>query len=87
MDRTETVVREVIKERDSMVVRVVELEQVTNIFVYDTIKVFVDIPPDSVTVYSVWEYESFDGIEKTTKRDTLQKNRVHRHYAQKYIIK
>tara|TARA_R100001440_G_scaffold22853_2_gene37290 strand:+ start:2694 stop:3173 length:480 start_codon:yes stop_codon:yes gene_type:complete len=87
MDRTETVVREVIKERDSMVVRVVELEQVTNIFVYDTVKVFVDIPPDSVTIYSVWEYESFDGIEKTTKRDTLQKNRVHRHYAQKYIIK
>jgi len=87
MDRTETVVREVIKERDSMVVRVVELEQVTNIFVYDTVKVFVDIPPDSVTVYSVWEYESFDGIEKTIKRDTLQKNRVHRHYAQKYIIK
>ncbi len=87
MERTETVVREVIKERDSMVVRVVELEQVTNIVIYDTVKVFVDIPPDSVTVYSVWEYESFDGTETTTKRDTLQANRVHRHYAQKYIIK
>ena len=48
MDKTETIVKEVVRERDSMVVRIVELEQVTNITVYDTIKVYVPIQPDSV---------------------------------------
>lgn len=87
MDKTETIVKEVVRERDSMVVRIVELEQVTNITVYDTIKVYVPIQPDSVTIYNVWEYETFDGKVTRSTRDTVQSNTVYRHYAQKYIMK
>ena len=87
MDKTETIVKEVVRERDSMVVRIVELEQVTNITVYDTIRVYVPIQPDSVTIYNVWEYETFDGKVTRSTRDTVQSNTVYRHYAQKYIMK
>ena len=87
MDKTETIVKEVVRERDSMVVRIVELEQVTNITVYDTIKVYVPVQPDSVTIYNVWEYETFDGKVTRNTRDTIQSNTVYRHYAQKYIMK
>ena len=87
MDKTETIVKEVVRERDSMVVRIVELEQVTNITVYDTIKVYVPVQPDSVTIYNVWEYETFDGKVTRSTRDTVQSNTVYRHYAQKYIMK
>ncbi len=86
MSKTEIVIKEVVKERDSMVIRVVELEEITNIIIYDTVKVYVQIPPDSVTLYNIWEYKTFDGIETRSSRDTIQKNRVHRHYAQKFII-
>jgi len=87
MDKTETIVKEVVRERDSMVVRIVELEQVTNITVYDTIRVYVPIQPDSVTIYNVWEYETFDGKVVKSARDTVQSSTVYRHYAQKYIMK
>ena len=87
MDKTETVVKEVVDERDSVVVRLVELQKITNITVYDTVKVYVDIPPDSVTIYNVWEYEGFDGKVTRSTRDTISKRRVYRHYAQKYIMK
>ena len=87
MDKTETIVKEVVRERDSMVVRIVELEQVTNITVYDTIKVYVPVQPDSVTIYNVWEYETFDGKVTRSTRDAIQSNTVYRHYAQKYIMK
>jgi len=86
INQTETIVKEVVKERDSMVVRIVELEQVTNITVYDTVKVYVPTSPDSVTIYNVWEYESFDGKEIRSTRDTVETKRVYKHYAQKYII-
>ena len=86
MNQTETIVKEVVRERDSMVVRIVELEQVTNITVYDTVRVYVPIQPDSVTIYNVWEYESFDGKEIRNTRDTVETKRVYKHYAQKYII-
>ena len=87
MDKTETIVKEVVRERDSMVVRIVELEQVTNITVYDTVRVYVPIQPDSVTIYNVWEYETFDGKVTRSTRDTVQTSKVFRHYAQKYIMK
>ena len=87
MDKTETIVKEVVRERDSMVVRIVELEQVTNITVYDTVRVYVPIKPDSVTIYNVWEYETFDGKVTRSTRDTVQTSKVYRHYAQKYIMK
>ena len=87
MDKTETIVKEVVRERDSMVVRIVELEQVTNITVYDTVRVYVPIQPDSVTIYNVWEYETFDGKVVKSTRDTVQSGTVYRHYAQKYIMK
>ena len=87
MDKTETIVKEVVRERDSMVVRIVELEQVTNIIVYDTVRVYVPVQPDSVTIYNVWEYETFDGKVTRSTRDTVQSNTVYRHYAQKYIMK
>ena len=87
INQTETIVREVVKERDSMVVRIVELEQVKNITVYDTVRVYVPTQPDSVTIYNIWEYEDFDGIERRHTRDTIQKGRVYRHFAQKYIMK
>jgi len=87
MDKTETIVKEVVRERDSMVVRIVELEQVTNITVYDTVRVYVPIQPDSVTIYNVWEYETFDGKVVKSARDTVQSSTVYRHYAQKYIMK
>ena len=87
MDKTETIVKEVVRERDSMVVRIVELEQVTNITVYDPVRVYVPIQPDSVTIYNVWEYETFDGKVTRSTRDTVQTSKVYRHYAQKYIMK
>ena len=87
MDKTETIAKEVVRERDSMVVRIVELEQVTNITVYDTVRVYVPIQPDSVTIYNVWEYETFDGKVTRSTRDTVQTSKVYRHYAQKYIMK
>ena len=87
MDKTETIVKEVVRERDSMVVRIVELEQVTTITVYDTVRVYVPIQPDSVTIYNVWEYETFDGKVVKSTRDTVQSGTVYRHYAQKYIMK
>ena len=87
MDKTETIVKEVVRERDSMVVRIVELEQVTNITVYDTVRVYVPIQPDSVTIYNVWEYETFVGKVIKNARDTVQSSTVYRHYAQKYIMK
>ena len=87
MDKTETIVKEVVRERDSMVVRIVELEQVPNITVYDTVRVYVPIQPDSVTIYNVWEYETFDGKVTRSTRDTVQTSKVYRHYAQKYIMK
>ena len=87
MDKTETIVKEVVRERDSMVVRIVELEQVTTITVYDTVRVYVPIQPDSVTIYNVWEYETFDGKVIKSARDTVQSSTVYRHYAQKYIMK
>ena len=87
MDKTETIVKEVVRERDSMVVRIVELEQVTSITVYDTVRVYVPIQPDSVTIYNVWEYETFDGKVIKSARDTVQSSIVYRHYAQKYIMK
>ena len=87
MDKTETIVKEVVRERDSMVVRIVELEQVTSITVYDTVRVYVPIQPDSVTIYNVWEYETFDGKVIKSARDTVQSSTVYRHYAQKYIMK
>ena len=87
MDKTETIVKEVVRERASMVVRIVELAQVTNITVYDTVRVYVPIQPDSVSIYYVWEYESFDGKVTRSTRDTVQTSKVYRHYAQKYIMK
>jgi len=55
--------------------------------VYDTVRVYVPIQPDSVTIYNVWEYETFDGKVIKSARDTVQSSTVYRHYAQKYIMK
>ena len=86
MQFAETAVREVVKERDSIVLKIVELQQVERITLYDTVKTIVQVPPDSVTLYNIFEYESSDGLTVTTKRDTIQSRRVTRAYAQKFIM-
>lgn len=82
----ETAVREVVKERDSVVLKIVELEQVERVTLYDTVETVVQVPPDSVTLYNIFEYESSDGLAVTTKRDTVQSRRVTRAYAQRFIM-
>jgi hypothetical protein len=82
----ETTVREVVKERDSVVLKIVELKKTKNITIYDTISVKIDVPPDSVIIYNIFEYHAIDGNEVVTKRDTIQSRKVSRYYAQKYII-
>ena len=82
----ESTVREVVMERDSVVLKIVELEEVENITVYDTISVKIDVPPDSVMIYNVFEYHSIDGDEVIAMRDTIQSRKVSRYYAQKYIV-
>ena len=85
--KIDTIVIEIEETINNIIVRIVELEQVTNITVYDTVRVYVPTQPDSVTIYNIWEYESFDGKEIRNTRDTLETKRVYKHYAQKYIIK
>jgi len=82
----ETAVREVVKERDSVVLKIVELEQVERVTLYDTVETVVEVLPDSVTLYNIFEYESSDGLAVTTKRDTVQSRRVTRAYAQRFIM-
>lgn len=86
MQFAETAVREVVKERDSVVLKIVELEQVKRVTLYDTVKTIIQMPPDSVTLYNIFEYESSDGLVVTTKRDTIQSRRVTRAYAQRFIM-
>ena len=86
MQFAETAVREVVKERDSVVLKIVELEQVKRVTLYDTVKTIIQMPPDSVTLYNIFEYESSDGLAVTTKRDTVQSRRVTRAYAQRFIM-
>lgn len=86
MQFAETAVREVVKERDSVVLKIVELEQVERVTLYDTVETVVQVPPDSVTLYNIFEYESSDGLAVTTKRDTVQSRRVTRAYAQRFIM-
>mgnify|MGYP003653691050 CR=1 FL=1 len=81
----ESTVREAVMERDSVALKIVELEEIENVTIYDTISVKIDVPPDSVMIYNVFEYHSIDGDEVIAMRDTIQSRKVSRYYAQKYI--
>ena len=82
----ESTVREAVMERDSVALKIVELEEIKNVTIYDTISVKIDVPPDSVMIYNVFEYHSIDGDEVIAMRDTIQSRKVSRYYAQKYIV-
>ena len=56
------------------------------ITVYDTVKVIIEVPSDSVILYNIFEYEFSDGLAVTSTRDTIQSTKVSRAFAQKFII-
>ena len=86
IETAETTVKEVVKERDSAFLKIAELESIDRITVYDTVKVIIEVPSDSVILYNIFEYEFSDGLAVTSTRDTIQSTKVSRAFAQKFII-
>ena len=81
----ESALKEAVKEKDSVALKLIRLEKTENITVYDTVKVVESVAPDSVMLFNIFEYEFNDGLAVVTKRDTIQSRRVSRAYTQKYI--
>ena len=73
------------REKESLALKIVELEDVENT-TYDTVKVTIQVPSDSLMLYNVFEYHSINGDEVIAMRDTIQSRKVSRRYAQKYIM-
>tara|TARA_R110000796_G_scaffold23219_3_gene66718 strand:- start:959 stop:1411 length:453 start_codon:yes stop_codon:yes gene_type:complete len=85
IEDTETTIKEVAREKESLALKIVELEDVENT-TYDTVKVTIQVPSDSLMLYNVFEYHSTNGDEVIAMRDTIQSRKVSRRYAQKYIM-
>ena len=65
--------------------KLIEVETTELQLVYDTVKV--QVQPDSVMIYNVFEHAKTYGDETYIHRDTIQSRKVSREYIQKYIIK
>lgn len=65
--------------------KLIEVETTELQLVYDTVRV--QVQPDSVMIYNVFEHAKTYGDETYIHRDTIQSRKVSREYVQKYIIK
>ena len=83
--KTETKVEVMAEEMVTLKAEVIEYEQGLKQIVYDTVEV--EVEPDSVMIYNVFEYAKTYGDETYIHRDTIQSRKVSREYVQKYIIK
>jgi hypothetical protein len=83
--KTETRVEVMAEEMVTLKAEVIEYEQGLKEIVYDTVEV--EVEPDSVMIYNVFEYAKTYGEETYIHRDTIQSRKVSREYVQKYIIK
>jgi type IV pilus biogenesis protein CpaD/CtpE len=83
--KTETKVEVMAEEMVTLKAEVIEYEQGLKQIVYDTVEVQVE--PDSVIIYNVFEHAKTYGGETYIHRDTIQSRKVSREYVQKYIIK
>ena len=73
------------EEMVALKAEVIEYEQGLKEIVYDTVEV--EVEPDSVMIYNVFEHAETYGGETYIHRDTIQSRKVSREYVQKYIIK
>jgi hypothetical protein len=83
--KTETKVEVMTEEMVTLKAEVIAYEQGLKQIVYDTVEV--EVEPDSVMIYNVFEYAKTYGEETYIHRDTIQSRKVSREYVQKYIIK
>lgn len=83
--KTETKVEVMAEEMVTLKAEVIEYEQGLKQIVYDTVEV--QMEPDSVMIYNVFEHAETYGEETYIHRDTIQARKVSREYVQKYIIK
>ena len=83
--KTETKVEVMTEEMVALKAEVIEYEQGLKEIVYDTVEV--EVEPDSVMIYNVFEHAETYGGETYIHRDTIQSRKVSREYVQKYIIK
>jgi hypothetical protein len=83
--KTETKVEVMAEEMVTLKAEVIEYEQGLKQIVYDTVEI--EVEPDSVMIYNVFEYAKTYGDETCIHRDTIQSRKVSREYVQKYIIK
>lgn len=83
--KTETKVEVMVEEMVTLKAEVIEYEQGLKQIVYDTVEV--EVEPDSVMIYNVFEHAETYGEETYIHRDTIQARKVSREYVQKYIIK
>ena len=83
--KTETKVEVMAEEMVTLKAEVLEYEQGLKEIVYDTVEV--EVEPDSVMIYNVFEHAETYGDETYIHRDTIQSRKVSREYVQKYIIK
>jgi len=83
--KTETKVEVMTEEMVTLKAEVIEYERGLKQIVYDTVEVQVE--PDSVMIYNVFEHAKTYGDETYIHRDTIQSRKVSREYVQKYIIK
>lgn len=83
--KTETKVEVMAEEMVTLKAELIEYEQGLKQIVYDTVEV--EVEPDSVMIYNVFEHAKTYGGETYIHRDTIQSRKVSRDYVQKYIIK
>jgi hypothetical protein len=74
-----------VQKMEVLQAKLIEVETTKLQLVYDTVEV--QVQPDSVMIYNVFEYAKTYGDETYIHRDTIQSRKVSREYVQKYIIK
>jgi len=80
-ERKETAVQKI----EVLEAKLIEIKTVEQQLVYDTVEV--QIEPDSLMIYNVFEYAKDYGDETYIHRDTIQSRKVSREYVQKFIVK
>jgi len=80
-ERKETAVQKI----EVLEAKLIEVKTIEKQLVYDTVEVQVE--PDSLMIYNVFEYAKDYGDETYIHRDTIQSRKVSREYVQKFIVK
>jgi len=79
--RKETAVQKI----EVLKAKIIKIKTVEQQLIYDTVEVQVE--PDSLMIYNVFEYAKDYGGETYIHRDTIQSRKVSREYVQKFIVK